>query len=151
MRKANTLTPSSPIFTRRADTPPPSWLRNIWMTPIIENEDFECIIGTNALKKFTRITLDYEEMLMIIDGNETLMGSAHGYNGKPADVRKCKMAVISPKAGTLFDCELNGTSKTHNRNQGKSYIIEEIYFKSIRTWTTTYRRRSKLWKMENLD
>jgi hypothetical protein len=25
---------------------------------IIENEDLECIIGTNALKKFKRITLD---------------------------------------------------------------------------------------------
>jgi hypothetical protein len=38
-------------------------------------------------------------------------------------------AVIPPKAETLFDCELNGTSKTHDRNQGKSYIIEEIVSK----------------------
>uniref|UniRef100_A0A914DMF0 RNA-directed DNA polymerase n=1 Tax=Acrobeloides nanus TaxID=290746 RepID=A0A914DMF0_9BILA len=97
---------------------------------IIEDGDLECIIGTNALKEFKRITLDYEEMLLIIDGNETPMGSAHGYNGKPADVRICKMAVIPPKAGFFVDCELNGTSETYIRNQGKPYIIEETDFKA---------------------
>uniref|UniRef100_A0A914CGH9 Uncharacterized protein n=1 Tax=Acrobeloides nanus TaxID=290746 RepID=A0A914CGH9_9BILA len=56
----------------------------------IEDEDLECINGTNALKKFKRITLDYKEMLLIIDGNETSMGSAHGYN-KPVDNRIFKV------------------------------------------------------------
>ena len=50
---------------------------------IIENEDLECTIGTNAVKKFKRITLDCEEMLLIIDGNETPMRHTDATTNQP--------------------------------------------------------------------
>uniref|UniRef100_A0A914EL01 Uncharacterized protein n=1 Tax=Acrobeloides nanus TaxID=290746 RepID=A0A914EL01_9BILA len=64
--------------------------------------------------------------------------------------KMCKMAVIPPKAGTFIDSELNGTSKTHYRNQGKSYIIEEIDFKASErglrlTEGVVNYGRSKIW------